>query len=106
MTRSHGTERTGPIGRTTVRGKGQITLPDEIRRAARLDEGDLLEVRVLDEGVIVLSPLTTVARSQAWFWQQEWQRREQEASADIAAGRVTEFGTGEELLRALEEPGS
>jgi bifunctional DNA-binding transcriptional regulator/antitoxin component of YhaV-PrlF toxin-antitoxin module len=26
-----------------LRAKGQVTLPDEIRKAARLDEGDLLE---------------------------------------------------------------
>jgi hypothetical protein len=29
---SRGNEEVGPVFRTTVRGKGQITLPDEVRR--------------------------------------------------------------------------
>jgi AbrB family looped-hinge helix DNA binding protein len=31
---------------TRMRGKGQLTLPEEIRRAARLQEGDYLEVSI------------------------------------------------------------
>jgi hypothetical protein len=40
---------------------------------------------------------------QAWFWTPEWQAKEREADADIAAGRVTRFESDEEFLRALDE---
>jgi AbrB family looped-hinge helix DNA binding protein len=103
MASSHGNEAVGPIFRTVVRGKGQITLPEEVRRAAKLDEGDLLEIELQDEGVIVLRPVGTIDRNQAWFWTDEWQRGERQASEDIKAGRTTRFESGEELLRYLDE---
>jgi AbrB family looped-hinge helix DNA binding protein len=103
MPSSHGNEGAGPVFRTTVRGKGQITLPDEVRRAAKLEEGDLLEIELQDEGVIVLRPVGTIDRSQAWFWTEEWQRREREASDAIREGRTIKFASGEELLRYLDE---
>jgi AbrB family looped-hinge helix DNA binding protein len=105
MARSRGDEGVGPVFRTTVRGKGQITLPDEVRRSAKLEEGDLLEIEVKHEGVIVLRPVGTIDRSQAWFWTEEWQRREREATEDIKAGRTIKFDSGEELLRYLDELG-
>ncbi len=40
---------------------------------------------------------------QAWFWTPEWQRKEREAEADKAAGRVDRFRTDEKLLAALDE---
>jgi AbrB family looped-hinge helix DNA binding protein len=103
MTRSRGNEGAGPVFRTAVRGKGQITLPEEVRRSAKLEEGDLLEIEVQDKGVIVLRPVGTIDRDQAWFWTEEWQRREREASEDIKAGRTIKFDSGEELLRWLDE---
>jgi antitoxin MazE len=51
----------------------------------------------------VLRPVGTIDRSQAWFWTEEWQRREREASDDIKAGRTIKFASGEELLRYLDE---
>lgn len=40
---------------------------------------------------------------QAWFWTPEWQAGEAEADADIAAGRVTVFGSAEEMDAALND---
>lgn len=85
-----------------VRGKGQITLPDGIRRQAKLAEGDLVEVSYAS-GAIVLRPKKLVDADQAWFWTEEWQRGEREASEDIAAGRVTRFGSADELLASLDD---
>ena len=39
---------------------------------------------------------------QAWFWTPEWQAKEREADADIAAGRLTRFETIEEMFDALD----
>jgi hypothetical protein len=39
---------------------------------------------------------------QAWFWTPEWQAKEREADADIAAGRGVHFGSDEEFIAHLE----
>jgi hypothetical protein len=40
---------------------------------------------------------------QAWFWTPEWQAKEREADADLAAGNFTRYDSDEEFLRALDE---
>lgn len=84
-----------------LRPKGQLTLPDALRRAAHLQEGDVLEAELQDEA-IVLRPKKLVDASQAWFWTSAWQRGEREASAEIAAGRTTRYDSDEDFLRSLE----
>jgi bifunctional DNA-binding transcriptional regulator/antitoxin component of YhaV-PrlF toxin-antitoxin module len=39
-----------------VRGKGNITLPIELRRAYRVDEGDVFTITVLGDGSFLLTP--------------------------------------------------
>ena len=92
------------MARTTLRAKGQLTLPEEIRAAARLEEGDLLEAEMTAEGIL-LRPQKVVDASQAWFWSPEWQEGEREATADLVAGRVETFQSGEEFLDALGKRG-
>jgi antitoxin PrlF len=86
-----------------MRGKGQLTLPQEVRAAAHLDEGDPVEIEVLDDGSILLRPKKLIDASQAWFWTESWQAGERAASADIAAGRVTTHRSTEDFLAALED---
>jgi AbrB family looped-hinge helix DNA binding protein len=83
-----------------LRNKGQVTIPDEVRRAVRLHEGDYLAVSVRD-GAIVLEPKVVIDSSQAWFWTETWQEGEREASADIDAGRSRRYGSDEEFLDSL-----
>lgn len=85
-----------------VRGKGQITLPREIREAARLEEGDPVEVEMTEEGIL-LRPQKVIDSTQAWFWTPTWQLMEAEADVDIATGRVEAFKTGEDFLAALDD---
>ncbi|MGD1011929.1 MAG: AbrB/MazE/SpoVT family DNA-binding domain-containing protein [Acidimicrobiales bacterium] len=59
-----------PIARTTLRAKGQLTLPDDTRRAALLQEGDLLEAESTDAGIL-LRPQKLIDATQAWFWTPE-----------------------------------
>ena len=40
---------------------------------------------------------------QAWFWSRGWQLSEDEADADIAAGRVAAFDTAEDFLSDLDD---
>jgi AbrB family looped-hinge helix DNA binding protein len=86
--------------RTTVRARGQITLPEELRKAAHLEEGDLLEAVLTDDGIL-LRPQKVIDATQAWFWSPEWQAGERAADNDAAAGRVEVFRSGDELVDAL-----
>jgi AbrB family looped-hinge helix DNA binding protein len=86
----------------TLRAKGQLTLPEEIRTAARLEEGDLLEAEITDEGIL-LRPQKVIDASQAWFWTPQWQAGERDADADLDAGRVETFDSGEAFIDALQQ---
>jgi len=87
--------------RMMMRKNGQVTLPASIRRKARLEEGDIFEVQMRDDEII-LRPQKLIDASQAWFWTEEWQKGEREADEDIKAGRVKRFATVDELIADLE----
>ncbi|HEY2791795.1 MAG TPA: AbrB/MazE/SpoVT family DNA-binding domain-containing protein [Micromonosporaceae bacterium] len=84
-----------------IRQKGVITIPLDIRRELHLGEGDQLLFTV-DQGRIVLTPAALVPRDQAWFWTGDWQRKELEADAELAAGEYTHHATDEEFLASLD----
>jgi len=84
-----------------LRPKGQLTLPDSIRRLAHIGPGDVLEVTVEDAG-IVLRAKKLVDADQAWFWTEAWQRGERKASEDIRAGRVSPGQGADAFLDSLE----
>lgn len=86
----------------TVRRNGQLTLPAEIRRGARIEPGDLLAAEVVEDGV-VLRPRKLVDPAQAYFWTRRLQRGERDAQRDIASGRVRRFGSVEEAIAALKK---
>jgi AbrB family looped-hinge helix DNA binding protein len=88
------------VARTTIRAKGQVTLPDEIRKAAHLEEGDLLEAELTADGIL-LRPQKLIDATQAWFWSPEWQAGERQADADRDAARVDLFSSDREFLAAL-----
>lgn len=90
------------MSRTTLRAKGQITLPDDVRRAAHLEEGDLLDAEITTEGIL-LRPQKLIDVTQAWFWTTDWQTGERDADADRAAERFSAFASGEELQSALRQ---
>lgn len=87
---------------TTVKTKGQITLPQSIRKFLGIREGDVLAISV-EGSRIVLSPQVLIDREQAWFWTPEWQAAEREASADIKTGQVFHFESAQEAIAALDE---
>jgi AbrB family looped-hinge helix DNA binding protein len=86
----------------TVRRNGQLTLPSEIRRGARIEPGDLLAAEVVEDGVM-LRPRKLVDPAQAYFWTRRWQRGERDAQRDIASGRVRRFSSVEEAMAALKK---
>lgn len=80
---------------------GQITLPAPVRKSLGIEEGDLIEIEVVDEKA-VLMPKKLVDKSQAYFWTKKWQEAEKAAEEDIKADRIKVFESEEELLKDLE----
>ncbi len=76
-------------------------IPEEIRRAVHLQEGDYLAVS-LQGDTIVLEPKVVVDATQAWFWRKDWQAGEREASEDVTAGRTTSYGSDDAFLESLD----
>ena len=75
--------------RTTLRNKGQVTLPNEVREALHVSEGDELEFEVVDSGVVMIRGLKMIPAEQAWFWTESWQAGERQASEEIASGQIS-----------------
>ncbi|HTJ75930.1 MAG TPA: AbrB/MazE/SpoVT family DNA-binding domain-containing protein [Acidimicrobiales bacterium] len=88
------------MSRMTLRAKGQLTLPDDIRRAARLEEGDLLEAELTADGIL-LRPQKVIDAAQAWFWSPDWQAGERDADRDMDAKRAETFVSDEAFVAAL-----
>ncbi len=87
---------------TKVTRHGQITLPAPVRRKLGIEEGDFVEIRVVNDAAILM-PKRLVDKSQAYFWTRKWQEEEKEASEDIRKGRVKRFESVEDLIKELEE---
>jgi AbrB family looped-hinge helix DNA binding protein len=85
---------------TKVTRNGQITLPSSVRKALTIEEGDMIEIKIIDEKA-VLMPKRLIDKSQTYFWTKEWQLNEKKSSADIESGRVKVFDTPEELIEDL-----
>ena len=87
----------------TLRSDGRVTIPKSLRRQARLDEGDELEVEVTRDGIL-LRPCSQRDKDQWWYWTEEWQAGEQQIAEDRAAGRRGPvFASGDGFLAALRE---
>ena len=80
---------------------GQITLPAAVRKELDIQEGDIVEIQVIDDCAMVI-PKKLVDKSQGYFWTEEWQKGEAEAEADIKAGRTRTFDSVEHLLEDLD----
>ena len=86
---------------TKVTRNGQITLPASVRRQTNIEEGDYIAVSVEGDRIL-LTPKRLIDKSQEYFWTEEWQRGEFEATEDIKAGRATEFSDVEDLIASLD----
>ncbi len=87
---------------TKLTSGGQVTLPKEIRIKTNMQPGDFVEVKLDEEGHIVLTPKKLVDASQAYFWTEEWQKGECKADEDIKAGRVKRFKSAADAVKYLE----
>jgi antitoxin PrlF len=82
-----------------IRGRGQLTLPTEVREALRVGEGDEVEFTRHDDGTVTVRGLKTIPADQAWFWSPDWQAGEREADEEIASGELSPvYGSAEEMF--------
>ena len=84
-----------------VTRNGQITLPAPVRKNLGIEEGDMVEIEIIDDKA-VLTPKKLVDKSQSYFWTKKWQEEERAADEDVASGRVKEFVSTEELFEDLK----
>lgn len=85
---------------TQLKSKSQITLPGEIIKKLKLKAGDNLDIAI-EGDTIVIKPVLIIERSQAWFWSDEWQNMEHEATEDIEQRRIHKANTVAELITKL-----
>ena len=92
--------------RVKVRPKAQLTLPEEIRRALHIGEGDEVEFAVQEDGTVTIRGYVSIPTDQAWFFTPEWLAGEQEADNEIAAGRGTEHESADAMFAHLDGLGA
>jgi len=86
----------------TLDKKGRATLPEEVRTALGVEEGDLVLLERTDHGTFELVPATLIPKDQLWFHHPEMQARIRRAESDLAAGRSTKTQTPEEAQAFLD----
>ena len=91
--------------RVKVRPKAQLTLPEEIRRALHIGEGDEVEFVVQEDGTVTIRGYVSIPTDQAWFFTPEWLAGEREADEDIAARRGTVHESAEDMFAHLDTLG-
>ena len=80
---------------TRVTRKGQVTIPIDIRRALRIEEGDAVSFN-LDHQTVTLTPRTSVVDATAGVFA-PYVKRRRESIASIR--RHTERAIAEEVIR-------
>ena len=86
---------------TQLRRRSQVTLPSEVVKKMKLQEGDNLDI-VIEDDRIIIKPVLVIDRSQSWFWSKRWQEMEKEADEDVKHGRVHKTKNVEELIEKLD----
>ena len=89
--------------KTRLRGRGQITLPPEIRKKLNVSEGDDVLFFVNEKNQIVIDQARIIDPEQAWFWTERWQKAEMESRQDYLNGDFVEFDDVESAIRFLDE---
>ncbi|MDD2402464.1 MAG: AbrB/MazE/SpoVT family DNA-binding domain-containing protein [Clostridia bacterium] len=85
---------------TEIRSRSQITIPSEIIKKLDLKQGDTLEVDV-EGNQIVLRPVVTIPKDQAYFWTNEWQLEERQVQSDIVVDKIKSADSKDELFKDL-----
>jgi len=85
-----------------VQKRNLISLPRDIRDQLNINEGDILDVR-LDNNKIIIEPMKLIPSSQAYFWSEKIQNDMLEAKKDVDSGNVREFNNVGEFLEGIKK---
>jgi len=85
-----------------VQKRNLISLPKDIRKQLDINEGDVLDVR-MDNNKIIIEPMKLVPSSQAYFWSDTVQNDMLEAKKDVNSGDVREFKNISEFLDGIKQ---
>jgi AbrB family looped-hinge helix DNA binding protein len=85
---------------TQLRRRSQITLPSDVVKKMRLQEGDNLDIAI-EEDKIVIKPVIVIDRSQVWFWSKEWQKKELEVDKQKKGGKIQKASDKNDLFDKL-----
>jgi len=85
-----------------VRGKAQITLPANIRKALGINEGDYLEAEIKDNKVVLIPQMVT-AKFESVELSKKGEQMLKESIEDVKKGRVKEFDNVEALITSLKK---
>ena len=92
--------------RARLRPKSQLTLPEEIRRALQVSEGDEIEFSVQENGTITVRGYVSVPSDQAWFFTPERLAGKRQADEEIASGRGTAHASADAMFDYLDVLGA
>ncbi len=87
--------------RIPVRKRGQLTLPAKIRKEFHIDEGDIVEAEITEEGILI-RPKKLIDVTQSWFWSKNWQKGEEEAEGDIGGDNLKRYDSVDDLIKGLK----
>jgi AbrB family looped-hinge helix DNA binding protein len=88
--------------RIFVQKRNLISIPREIRDSLNINEGDVLDISLVDNKIII-EPMKLVPSSQAYFWANRTQRDLLDAKEDVESGNTREFKTVKEFLDGIEQ---
>ncbi|MDR3588017.1 MAG: AbrB/MazE/SpoVT family DNA-binding domain-containing protein [Desulfosporosinus sp.] len=91
------------INKVTVRTRNQITIPREYTEYVNVSEGEELRYEITDDGALILRPVITVPKDQAWFWTDKWQAEEKEVDEEIKAGQISSPQNAEDFINDLKK---
>ncbi|MDR3601491.1 MAG: AbrB/MazE/SpoVT family DNA-binding domain-containing protein [Desulfosporosinus sp.] len=85
-----------------VQKRNLISLPRDIREQLNINEGDVLDIR-MENNKIIIEPMKLVPSSQAYFWSNKVQNDMLEAKNDVDSGNVREFNTVNQFLDGIKQ---
>jgi len=85
-----------------VQKRNLINLPRDIRETLDINEGDILDISLVDNKIII-EPMKLIPSSQAYFWSEKTQNNMIEANNDVKSGNIREFKNIKEFLEGIEQ---
>lgn len=91
------------VKKIVIRNRNQITIPREYAEYVNISEGEELSYDITDDGALILRPVITIPKDQAWFWTEKWQAEEREADEEIRTGQISAPQNLEDFINDLKK---